>query len=162
MAQLLITPWFITLFLIGSLSLPLNAMAGDIYKWTDEEGNVHYGAQPESSNAQNLNIKVTPPPTVTDHQNNAQDNTSAEFDETNPDSSTDDPSAISDKQAEIDAKNEEIRKKNCEMIKTRLAAIQRGGRLYEVDDKGERQYWDDKTRTSKLDKAQADLKKWCG
>jgi len=149
-----LTAWL----LISVLCTTVNAVAGDVYKWTDQDGNVHYGAQPESSNAQTLNIKVTPSTPSNNEKDEAESGTAAGTDESDGTPSTDSQSAS---QADIDAKNAEISKKNCEVIKKRLAAIQRGGRLYEMDDNGERQYWDDKTRTSKLDQAQSDVKKWC-
>ena len=44
----------------------------------------------------------------------------------------------------------------------RLATITAGGRLYEMDEKGERHYWDDETRKGKMADAQKDVDKWCG
>ena len=63
--------------------------------------------------------------------------------------------------AEVEKKNADIRKKNCGISKKRLAAINAGGRLYEVNEKGERSYWNDATRQAKMAEAQAQVNEWC-
>ncbi|MBC9249569.1 glycosyltransferase [Pseudomonas alcaligenes] len=52
------------MILTGSLLLALSAsaMAGQIYKWVDAEGNTHFGAQPpEGQQAAEVNPNITQP-----------------------------------------------------------------------------------------------------
>jgi hypothetical protein len=44
----------------------------------------------------------------------------------------------------------------------RFATVTAGGRLYEVDEQGERHYWDDATLKAKQAEAQKDVDQWCG
>ncbi|NOZ53138.1 MAG: DUF4124 domain-containing protein [Gammaproteobacteria bacterium] len=148
----------LTMLLTSLLLVSFTTIASNVYKWTDKDGNVHYSAKPESSTAQPFRINVAPPPSSNDVLDKAASGIASQPDIASPSGNQ---STTENNQAEVDANNTEIRKKNCDVIKKRLATIQRGGRLYELDDQGERHYWDDKTRLSKLDQTQSDLKKWC-
>lgn len=140
------------------LILAPGAFAGKVYKWVDKDGNVHYGAERPPTAAQELNIKVRPGHPA------AGKGTAASKSEAN--GKGDDPEKtvnVKNKKelAEVEKKNAEIRKKNCSIAKKRLAAIKVGGRLYEVNEKGERSYWDDTTRQSKMSEAQSQVDEWC-
>ena len=147
----------LALFLILTVTLLPAAFAGKVYKWVDKDGNVHYGAEKPSTGAQELKVKSKPSSssgTSEEQSSNGDEQTKK----------TDDKKAqvSSDKEAaEIEKKNAEIRKKNCSNARKRAATIENGGRLYEVDESGERHYWDDDTRRSKQEEAEAQIKEWC-
>ena len=133
------------------------AFGGKVYKWVDKEGNVHYGAQKPAAKAQEMRIKVNEPappaeePTAADNKNKGKS-----------DSKEEKVKVSSEKEAqEIEKKNADIRKRNCSNAKKRLASITAGGRLYEVNEKGERSYWDDSTRAAKKSQAEAQVAEWC-
>ena len=138
-----------------------NLYAGGIYKWVDKEGNVHYSQDPVDQSSQPMNIKI--PKTTASEEATAEDTNSAAKPQTTDDDKAGDKTK--EQQAMQDAaarKQQEAQEKNCQIAMKRLATISAGGRLYEVDKKGERVYWDDATRQAKQADAQADVSKWCG
>jgi len=134
------------------------AFAGKVYKWVDENGNVQYGSQKPASGAQELKVQSKP-------SSSAQDNASESAEDNQQTRENEEAEKVkvsSEKEAaEIEKKNAEIRKKNCSIAKRRAATIDQGGRLYEVDESGERTYWDDATRAAKMQEAQAQINEWC-
>jgi cytoskeletal protein RodZ len=152
------TDIFIALITAVALVLAPAVFAGKVYKWVDQNGNVHYGADRPSNSAQELNIKVKPSsrpsPAKSAQSEDGQQSEREQAEET--------VKVNNEKElAEVEKKNAEIRKKNCSVAKKRLGAIKAGGRLYEVNEQGERSYWDDSTRQAKMAEAQAQVSEWC-
>lgn len=148
------------IFTAALLSLLLASpaiFAGKVYKWVDKDGNVHYSAQKPMSGAQEMKVKVRPSSSADNSETTAESSSA-----TKQEAQEETIKVSSEKEAaEIEKRNAEIRKKNCSVAKKRLATIKVGGRLFEVDEKGERHYWDDATRASKLSEAQAQVQEWC-
>lgn len=152
-----------------TLSLPLIAMlilafvpgalAAKVYKWVDKDGNVHYSAEKPSSGAQEMKVKSKPSSSDED----SEEQSSSNDEQAKKEKAEEEKVKVSSEKeaAEIEKKNEEIRKKNCSIAKRKAATIEQGGRLYEVDESGERHYWDDDTRRAKMDEAEAQIKEWC-
>ena len=142
---------------IFALTIPSMVMAGKVYKWVDQDGNVHYGAEKPNSGAQELKVKTAPASSP------SSASTSAESDKEKSRTAEEEKVKVSSEKeaAEVEKKNQEIRKKNCSIAKRRAATIEQGGRLYEVDESGERHYWDDDMRRAKMDEAEAQIKEWC-
>jgi len=141
-------------FLLASSSV----MAGKVYKWVDKEGNVHYGAQqPEGDGgAQEMKIRVKDPVAEEEPADNSKTENKGN------ENKEDKVKVSNEKEAEeIEKKNAEIRKRNCSVAQKRLASINAGGRLYEVNEKGERQFWDDATTAAKRAEAEANVAEWC-
>jgi len=152
-----------SLLLVTVLSLVYlpAAMAGKIYKWVDEQGNVQYGAQKPESGAQEIKVKTKPADSTSANEDDAEA-AAGEKKETKENSDAEKVKVGSEEEAAaIEQKNAETREKNCSIAKRRAAGINQGGRLYEVDEKGERTYWDDNTRKAKMDEAQAQINEWC-
>jgi len=136
-------------------------LAGKVYKWVDKEGNVHYSAEkPEDSGgAQEMKIRANKQPSAADEE---QEESTAKSEGKKPESEAEKVKVSSEKEAaEVEKKNEEIRQRNCSVAKKRLASINAGGRLYEVDEKGERKFWDDSTTSAKRAEAEANVAEWC-
>jgi hypothetical protein len=142
------------LFLVSCAMLVLSAaQAGGIYKWVDEHGVVHYSQDPHGQTSQEMKLKI--PKTSTGNKES-----SAETAKKSEDSPSD---AQKNAEKQAAAKDEkEVRQKNCQIAMKRLATITAGGRLYEVNEKGERIYWDDATRKAKQEEAQKNVDEWCG
>ena len=150
---------FITLITILTLTAVPSTFAGKVYKWVDKDGNVHYSAEKPSSGAQEMKVKSKPSSSSSKSDSESDD---SDKQAKNDSSEEEKVKVSSEKEAmEIEKKNEEIRKKNCTIAKRRAATIEQGGRLYEVDEHGERHYWDDDTRRAKMDEAEAQIKEWC-
>ena len=150
-----------SLALIALLTLALipAALAGKVYKWVDKDGNVHYSAEKPSTGAQEMKVKSKPSSSGED----SEEHSSSDDEQAKKEKAEEEKVKVSSEKeaAEIEKKNEEIRKKNCSIAKRKAATIEQGGRLYEVDESGERHYWDDDTRRSKMDEAEAQIKEWC-
>lgn len=130
-------------FLIGFAALAMTigggAMANEIYKWTDENGNVHYGDRP--TNIQNeelmaLSYRRTDPNTVQQQvQKQAAAMTARQEART--------AAAEEAKTAEAKAAEAAENQKKCESYRARLQTFVQSRRLYRQDENGERVYLDE-------------------
>ena len=142
------------LMLLGTSSI---TFAGKIYKWVDSEGKVHYGERPPGGQGEQMRVPrsaprgAAPAPKASnkmDATNKFLESIAAERKE---------KQEVSDKAA----KEKELNDKNCSMARRQVASLKQGGRRFEVDEKGERHYLDDKDIQERLKKAQEAVKKWC-
>ena len=158
------------------LALPMLANA-EVYKWRDKDGSVRYSDTPPPSNIKLESIgkknAVNPtgkeplaPVTETAKKTvpvvNTTKNTSSK------EGKEDEAAQERQNKAEIDKKAKEekekiakIKEENCKTAKTNLANYQQGGRLFKVDEKGERHYMDDKELKDGATKAQQDISENC-
>lgn len=133
------------------------AQAGEIYKWVDKDGSVHYSQDPQNQSAQPMKIKIPKTTSSSDENSNQAEPAAPQDTPEQPNAGED--NALKETTAK---KQQEAHEKNCQIAMKRLATITAGGRLYEMDEKGERHYWDDETRNGKMADAQKDVDKWCG
>jgi len=115
--------------------------AGDIYKWTDEDGNVHYGDRPVGAAAATAEtIAVTSRPTnsqaVQARVDSRQERQSAQNEERTAREQAEAEEAEARKAAEDTAKV-------CAQYRSRLETYVTSRRLYKLDDQGERVYLDE-------------------
>ncbi len=132
------------------------AFASDIYKWTDEDGIVHYGDRPTGdTTVQRLAISSSPtnPAKVQAHARSryaakdpARDSASRE-----PQGPTKD---------ELAAQAAEKRQK-CDTYKARLQKFVRSRRLYKEDDNGERVYLDEKQILAARERVENQVQEYC-
>ncbi|ARS47840.1 MULTISPECIES: DUF4124 domain-containing protein [Pseudomonadaceae] len=134
------------MILTGSLMLALSAtaMASQVYKWVDENGVTHFGAQPpQGQQATTINTAAPPPrPTPSEPAPSVEELLDPE------------QAAIDKKVKEDVAKQEAERKKYCETARTNLAQLENNPRL-RLDDGGEVRRIDENERQERI----ADLKK---
>lgn len=116
------------MILTGSLLLALStsAMASQIYKWVDDQGVTHFGAQPpQGQDATSINTATPPPrapapaPAPAAPSDDAQQKT------------------IDDKVKDQVVKQEAERKKYCESARTNLAQLENNPRVRIEGDNGE-------------------------
>jgi len=162
--------WLIVLSLITSFSFTANAQ---IYKWTDKDGVVRYTDTPPPNSAKNVKTIGTKKPVL----NQTAPETAAK-----PEQNTASPPALMTKEdmahdaeakkrhdlAEIEkqkkAQQEAEAKQNaanCSAAKANYQTYSQGGRVYEVNEKGERVYLDDAGLSAKAAQAQQDMQKFC-
>lgn len=136
--------------------LPALAAADQVYKWTDEQGHVHYSSTPPpSTKAQQIKVDV-PPPDPQSLQNQQQlQKEQADKDEAAKD-------AAAKEQAKQDPKAEALQKQHCDDMRSRLQALQIGGRIATVDAQGNRSYVSDDDRVKQEQQLQDQLAKECG
>lgn len=148
------------LLLLIAISLLCTAtisVAGKIYKWTDSEGNVHYGARPPAGQGQQMKVPKAPAYSggSTAKPSNPADSRKKLLDAFDKERK---------EKAETTAKSDKekaVRDKNCSNARKRVAGLKMGGRQYEVTEEGERNYLDDAALQSRLAEAEKSVKEWC-
>ena len=145
------------LLTICLLCLSPLSFAGKIYKWTDSEGQVHYGERPPSGQAKQMRVPTGPPhsPSPAEKPASQQEATQKLLDSFDKERK---------EKAETEAKAAEEkarREKNCSSAKRRIAGLKIGGRQYEVDEQGNRHYLNEAEIQSRLAEAQKYADKWC-
>ena len=131
----------ICLFLV----LPVEA---EVYKWTDEQGNVHYSQQrPQGKQYEKMKVDKAPRSSGTTTTPSYGSQPSA----------TDDPGskAIADEVA----KNQEIRKKNCEAAKKNLKVFQIYRRVKGED--GKIRVVSEKERDEQIQRSKEAIREFC-
>lgn len=141
-----------------AITISTGAFANDIYKWTDENGNVHYEDRPSGeASEQRLQFSYnrTNAEAVQGRVQHRQDtaNTRREAKE-------------EAEAAELTAADERAAAKQklaqCESYRTRLKTILESRRVYRENQAGEREYLDDAQRTEARTKAEELIKETCG
>lgn len=124
-----------------------------VYKWVDENGQVHYGEKPGNEEAEQVTIRhneTTTPRTIkkADDAENTDEATSEETAQQQPE------------WEEIPVPKKEKRKL-CNEAKSDLAAINSRGRMREINAKGEYVYLTEKERQQRITAAKQKQKKYC-
>lgn len=133
------------------------AVAGEIYKWTDESGTVHYGDRPTGgAAAERLEIDSDP----TDPERigrivEARADARAAREEAEAERAASEPSP-----EELRARAEE-RAQKCEMYKERLEKFVTSRRLYRHDENGERVYLDEEQTLAARARVQDQVEEHC-
>jgi FKBP-type peptidyl-prolyl cis-trans isomerase len=147
----------IALTSIFLLCLSSQSIAGKIYKWTDNEGNTHYGERPPSQQAKQIKVRKGPSsaPAPTAKPGNQQEATKKLLD------AFDKERKDKKEAATKTAAEKERRDKNCSSAKRRIAGLKFGGRQYEVTEQGERRYLSGTDIQQRTAEAQKVADKWC-
>lgn len=143
----------LTLILLSVIIQP--AVHAGVYKWVDENGQVHYGEQPGNKAAEKVDIRnneTTTPRSV--KKTGAEDGEKSE----------------SEKTEQADAKPAETEKPSiskkekrrlCQEAKSDIAAITSRGRMREINEKGEYNYLPEEQRQQRLTAAKKKQAKYC-
>lgn len=139
----------------------LPAMAAEIYKYTDENGNVHYGDRP-SGKAQEETVYVASQRTNNAAVQAAYTERYAAKPETRNQASEpaeeQEPEKLS--RAERRAAAAE-RAQKCESYRARMETVITSRRLYREDENGERVYLEESERQEARDKIQELIEEYC-
>ena len=140
--------------LITSLLFFSAVANADIYKWTDKNGNVHYGDKPTTSSEQ-LNISEE------------KSTSSTSSDETREERRQRITDAMTDDRMERDKKKAEAKKKKadknrlCVQSKDRLKNYKKASRLYNLDKEGNRNTLSDESRKKATSDLEKEIRKNC-
>jgi len=133
-------------FLVGFTALALTlgggAMANEIYKWVDDQGNVHYEDRPSGSATEEhltLSSRRTESSAVQERIDSRLD-AQAERQEKKA-AAAEEAAAAAAKEAEAERKQ-----KTCDSYRARLETLNLARPLYREDENGERVYLDDTQR----------------
>jgi hypothetical protein len=135
------------------------ANAGTVYKWIDEDGQVHYGSRTERDDAKEIIIKKhhvdsgnSSRPSSAGERLNKQKRFLNALDAENK-------SLAEQKKKK---KEEEERKlRNCNASRDQLKRYESSGALYDLDEKGNRILLNKKQYEQAMTQANARVQKWC-
>jgi len=144
------------------LATPMLADA-QIYKWKDKNGVTRYSDTPPTGNANVDKIgkastgKPKPPPPKP---------TKAE--QQKIEAAEDEAARLRARNAEIEKRNKaekaaqaKIKAENCRAAKSDYATFAQGGRIYEMDENGERNYFDSASMDARKAQAQQQINEYC-
>ena len=162
----------LTLLLVSFVSG--NAIAAEVYKWTDANGVVHYGDKPpEGQTAQTINVREThnsgatqadpgPGGTQPEAASNAVINDPANGQETSP------PQSLADARREKMAEDRKKRRESqaemdrmCAKHRTRLEQVEPHRRVFYKNEKGEPVRMDDDKRIALVEESKDFIAKNC-
>jgi len=129
-----------------------------LYKWVDEQGNVHYSDQaPSGKTKSDTTLNIPNQPAATPATNTAKSWQEKDLEYKKRQAAAAEAEAKQQKEAQ-DAK---AKTTNCEQAKNNLARLKIGGRIFTYDDKGNRSYMDDAQRAKATADAQKSISDWC-
>ena len=157
------------------LALPIAGNA-EIYKWKDKNGTTRYSDTPPPSNIKQetlgakKGVKPTAaaPVTPVAAQQAPAGNEAAKDSPPVPGSADEEAAAKRQSNAEAEKNNKLEKEKqdaakaeNCKAAKSNLASYEQGGRVYKMNEKGERQYLDDNDFKAGREKATQEINENC-
>ena len=167
------------LFCVMCALIALPALANaEIYKWKDKNGAVRYtDTQPPSNvklepidgkRATKLSNQAPLAPVTNAQPVLSKDELKGKAPTSNAESSGEAAAKLRQKNAEIEKNNKKekdaqakMNEENCKAAKSNLASYNQGGRIYKVNEKGEREYLDDAGLKAGADKSQKDVAEYC-
>ena len=144
------------MFTTAALMFSGAALSGEIYKWTDEDGNVHYEDRPTGAEVELVAFtRSTDSSSVRASIDARRANETARADQRSK--RDEDAQEEAEKQLAADQRVE-----RCKESRTRMETYLTSRRLYKQDEAGERVYLDDSQIMDARSKAQDDIQKYCG
>jgi hypothetical protein len=146
--------------LVAALAFALTtgsaAMAADIYKWTDANGNVHYNDRPLSESAERVAIESrSTNRAAVRAQSEANSESWAEAREARQ-TARDEAPTTAERRAEVEQKQQQ-----CESYREALRKMLDSRRLYREGADGERVYLDDSQIDAARASAQSQVEEFC-
>jgi len=132
------------------------AVAGDIFKWTDEDGNVHFGDRPLGEDPEKVAIQSRPTnPERVQATVQSRANAAAKAAEEEAAATPAGPS-LEELQAQADERAEK-----CDKYREQLQRFVRSRRLYREDESGERVYLDEDEMQAARERVENQVQDFC-
>jgi len=144
-------------FAVMAMTVSGGAMANEIYKWTDDDGNVYYEDRPSGAVTEerlSITYRSTDSGAV---QQRVQKRVDAQT--TRRESQA--AAAAAQQEAAADAAADQARQEKCDRSRARLETYLQSRRLYRTDENGERVYLDDVQRQEARQKAEDQISEFC-
>lgn len=145
--------------LIIACSYSTNVYAAQVYKWIDDNGQVHYGSKPPTKNAKKMNIKDRYIDSGTANRP-ASAQQRAEEQRRFVDALTAEEEALKAEKQKQDEK-ENLRFQRCIAARDQLKNMQEAGALYDLDDKGNRVILNNQQHQQAMKLARKRVSQWC-
>jgi hypothetical protein len=141
---------------ILTLGVSSAVIAGDIYKWVDEDGNVHYGDKPTGNEPERMAIASQP----TDNarvQQQIQVSTTARTQRREAEAAA---AAEGPSKEELQAEAQE-RAQRCQSARATMQSFITSRRLYREDESGERVYLDESETIAARQRVEDQIDEYC-
>lgn len=142
---------------VMAMTIASGAVANEIYKWTDENGNVHYEDRPTGA-ATEERLHMTYNRT---DSSAVRQRTQARVDARTAREDAKTAAAESEKEAADNAAVAAERAQKCEKSRARLESYLQARRVYRTNESGERVYLDDEQRQEARQKAEEQISEFC-
>lgn len=140
---------------LGALAVTVHAQA-DLYKWTDDQGKVHYTDQPPTLKAQIIkNDTAAAQAGITSQATQSLDAKDQAYQKRRKEA--DEARAKAEKEAE----QARVQRENCAKARNNLSTLQNTPRVYTTDAAGQRTYMDDAARAHALADSQKAAADFC-
>lgn len=142
--------------LLLTLAMAGAAGAGQIYKWTDEEGNVHFGDKPAGEDSERVAIQSRRTnPSRVQAEVNARAQAAAKKAEEEAAAQPQGPT-----EEELRARMEE-RAEKCQTYRERLQRFVQSRRIYREDENGERVYLNEEEMQEARQQVENQVQEYC-
>ena len=146
----------IAITLMLAMATAGTAIAGDIYKWTDEDGNVHFGDKPIGEQPERLAIQSKPTdPAKIQAMAQARSQAAAKAAE---EFATAEPEGPSPEELQAEA---DERSQKCTTYRAQLQQYVTSRRLYREDESGERVYLDEGEMLAAREQVENRVEEFC-
>jgi hypothetical protein len=133
------------------------AVAGEIYKWTDDDGNVHYEDRP-TGDTQFEHMAV-----VSKNTDNSIVQARLEADRKKRDAARQVASEAPPEMTKEEIRAEQQkRQEQCQKFRDQLQSFLRSQRLYQEDDSGERSYLSEEEVLAARSRVEGQIQEYCG
>jgi len=159
-----------------SLIVCAELQAATVYRWVDKNGKTHFSQTPPNADTREYSVrfakeKVSAEEIAKKDQQSAKDAEDADAAKNgNKEKALTPQQRLADiekarmeqsKVATEKAKERDERIKKCQKAQSNMRNIEQGGRIYDVNKDGEREYWDDSKREEKKTETQDLIDKFC-
>ena len=147
----------VTVILCLSFQAPLYA---GVYKWLDQDGQVHYGDKPNKADAEEVSIRrneTTKPRPIKKTKKDGDENTEGD----NPEDENKEKTAEKPAEPEEPSISKKEKNRLCNEAKSDIASITSRGRTREINAKGEYSYLSEKQRQQRLTAAKKKQREFC-
>ncbi|MCX7552669.1 DUF4124 domain-containing protein [Marinicella sp. S1101] len=136
------------------------SMATKVYKWVDENGQIHYSSQkPVNQKVETIKLRKAPKVTAASEQADTEEGAETATDEATTDDAEDAAEAAAREQ--LAAADRVNRQKQCELAKNNYAALNRTIRVVKTNENGETVRMTDDERVKALATAQRGIDQYC-
>jgi len=143
------------MFTTAALVFSGAALSGEIYKWTDEDGNVHYEDRPTGDDVQLVAVTRNTDNSSVQASIDARRAREAARADARSQRNEDDQAAAEEQLAAAE------RVEKCEESRSRMETYLTARRLYKEGEDGERVYLDESQIMDARSKAQESIQKYC-
>lgn len=146
--------------LLGVALLASPVMAGQFYKWTDEQGVTHYSEEPPPKSAKNaaeVKVQTRTPSGAAAAEENLQKQREAAtkaMADANKDKKSPAPTPS-------DKADKSQYAERCKQLKANLDTMESHGRVSEMDEKGEKRVLPEEEKTKRMDETKRQIKAFC-